>query len=240
MRSDETLEARGDLTSARDKYLAVARFSQMMASARAHLPQWKVNVPQEAYKRLQALSERDGLQEQTRFYASLADKTERAKEDDRIARRNRLGDSDVSRWSANLIKTSGVAMFLCAGILLTCLFHVIRKRQFLRPHSLGLGRITTAFGIGAAVGLLLSSAILYGTYKPYAEIFQSYLHTGDESQLPLLSSLLGHTGVLLGSEGFQGDVRIYFWFAVSALCVLALLLVVITFVAKHLRPQDSI
>jgi hypothetical protein len=240
LRSGKTLEARGDLTGARDKYLAVARFSQIMTSAGVHSHHWEVNVPQEAYKRLQAFSEKDGLQEHARFYASLAAQSERADENDRIARRNRFRDSDVSRWSANLIKTAGVAMLLCAGILLTCLVHVVRKRQLLRPNSLGLGRITTAFGIGAAVGLLLSSAILYVTYRPYAEIFQGYLHTGDESQLPLLSSLLGHTGVLLGSEGFNGDVRVYFWFVVSALCVLALLLAVITFVAKHLRVQDSI
>ena len=55
-----------------------------------------------------------------------------------------------------------------------------------------------------------------------------------------MSSFLDHTEVLLGSEGLRGDVRVYFWFAVNALCVLALLLGVITFVAKHLRPQDSI
>jgi hypothetical protein len=99
------------------------------------------------------------------------------------------------RWNANLVKTSGAAMFLCAGIVLTCLVYVIRKRQFLAPDSTGLGRTTACFGIGGAVGLLLSSATLYATYKPYAEIFQGYLHTGDERQLPLLSSFLGHTGV---------------------------------------------
>jgi hypothetical protein len=79
------------------------------------------------------------------------------------------------RCNANLVKTSGVAMFLCAGIVLTCLVHVIRKRQFLAPDSTGLGRTTACFGIGGAVGLLLSSATLYATYKPYAEIFQGYL-----------------------------------------------------------------
>ena len=118
--------------------------------------------------------------------------------------------------------------------------HVIRKRQFLAPNSAGLGRITVGFGIGGAVGLLLSSATLYATYRPYPEIFQRYLRTGDESQLPLLSSFLGHTGVLLGFEGFHGDVRVYFWFAVSALCVLALLLAVILLVARHLWPQVTI
>ena len=240
LQSGETLEARGDLTSARDKYLAVARFFQMMTSAGVHLPQSNVNVPQEAYKRLQAFSEKDGLQEQARFYASLAARAERAEENDWIASPNRIRDSDVTRWSANLVKTSGVGMFLCGGILLTCLVHVIRKHQFLGPNSPGPGRITTAFGIGGAVGLLLSSATLYTAYRPYAEIFQGYLRTGDESQLPLLSSFLDHTGVLLGSEGFYGDVRVYFWFAVSSLCVLALLLAVITFVAKHLRPRESI
>jgi hypothetical protein len=240
LQSGETLEARRDLTGARDRYLAVARFSQMTTPAGVLLLYGKVNIPQEAYKRLQAFSEKDGLQEQARLYASLAAQAERAKENDWIVRQNRFGDSDVTRWSANLVKTSGAAMFLCAGILLTCFVHVIRKRQFLKPNSRGLGRITTAFGIGGAVGLLLSSATLYTTYRPYAEIFQGYLHSGDESQLPLLSSFLDHTWVLLGSEGFYGDVRVYFWFAVSALCVLALLLAVITFVVKHLRPQDSI
>jgi hypothetical protein len=233
--SGETLEARGDMVGARDKYLAVARFSQMMGSAGVYLPYAEVNVPQEAYKRLQGLSEKEGLKEQARFYASLAALAKRGAEE-WIARGNRFGESNVSRWSANLVKASGLAMFLCAGILLTCLVYVIR-RQFRGPKPTGLGRITTAFGIGGAAGLLLSSATLYVTYRPYAEIFRSYLHTGDESQLPLLSSFLGHTWVLLGSEGPDGDVRVYFWFAVSLLCVLALLLAVIPFVAKHLRTQ---
>jgi hypothetical protein len=240
LQSGETLEARGDLTGARDKYLAVARFSQMMTSAGVHLLRGEVNVPQQAYKRLQVFSENDGLQEQARFYASLAAQTEQAKENDWIARQNRFGDSDVPRWSANLVKTSGVAMFFCAGILLTCLVHVIRNHLSSGPNSLGLGRTATALGIGGAVGLLSSSAVLYATYRPYAEIFQRYLHTGDESQLPVLSSFLGHTEVLLGSEGLRGDVRVYFWFAVTALCVFALLLAVIAFFATHLRPRASI
>jgi len=242
LQSGETLEARGDLIDARDKYLAVARFSQMMASGGVHLTNRKVNVPQEAYKRLQAFSEKDGVQEQARFYAFLAAQTVRADENDRLARQNRFPvSSDVPRWDANLVKTSGVAIFLCAGILLICLVHVIRRRQFLAPNSTGPGRITAGFGIGGAVGLLLSSAALYATYRPYAEIFQRYLHTGDESQLPLLSSFLGHSGILLGFEGFRaGDVRVYFWFAVTALCVLALLVAVIPFFGKLLRPRASI
>jgi hypothetical protein len=240
LQSGKTLEAQGDLAGARDKYLAVARFSHMMTSAGVHLLHQEVNVSQEAYKRLQALSEKDGLQEQARFYASLSAQTERADENYRIARQNRFRESDVPRWSANLVKASGVAMSLCAGILLTCLVYVARKPQFLGPKSAVLGRITTAFGIGGAVGILLSSATLYATYRPYAEIFQHFLHTGDESQLPLLASFLNHTGVLLGFEGFHGDVRVYFWFAVSALCVLALLLTVIPFVTRHLRPQVTI
>lgn len=240
LQSGETLEARGDLSGARDEYLAVARFSQMMTSAGVPLFHSEVNVPQEAYKRLQAFSEKDGLQEQARFYASLAAQTERADENNWVARRNPFRESDVPRWSANLVKASGVAMFLFAGTLLSCLVCVIRKRLFRRPNSAGLGRITTALGVGGAVGIFFSSATMYATYRPYAEIFQRYLHTGDESQLPLLSSFLGHTGVLLGSEGLHGDVRVYFWFAVNVLCVLALLFAVIPFIAKHLRPQVTI
>jgi hypothetical protein len=237
LQSGETLEAGGDVSGARDKYLAIARFSQVMASAGEPLLHGQVNVPQQAYKRLQAFSEKDGLQEQARFYASLVVQTERADDNDRIARQNRFHESDATRWSANVVKVSGVAMFVSAGILLTCLVSVIRKRDFLGPNSPGLGRIAKAFGIGGTVGLLFSSATLYITYRPYAEIFQRYLHTGDDSQLPLLSNFLGHTEVLLGSEGFHGDVRVYFWFAISMLCVGALLLAVILFVTKHLRPH---
>jgi hypothetical protein len=97
LESGRTLEARGDRKSAFEKYLTVARFGQMLGSAggfflRKELP--------EACNRLRALSEEEGNKVEAAFYASLADQTDRAQQEELLSLRKRVKGSAVSRWNS--------------------------------------------------------------------------------------------------------------------------------------------
>lgn len=81
--------------------------------------------------------------------------------------------------------------------------------------------------------MLLSSAILYATYRLYAEIFQSYLHTGDENEMREFINFLYH------AEDFPlNDEQL--WLAVTVLSMIALLLVLSRSLVKHRRASASI
>ena len=116
-----------------------------------------------------------------------------------------------------------------------CATAIIARGRSLRLSSLRTSWLTGTFGLGGAVGLLLSSVTLYVSYWPYAEIVQRFIHTGDESRIRELSEFLGYTLVLLGAQGFKNrlDCVFYFWFGVTALCVIALLLMAV----RHFRNR---
>ncbi len=88
--------------------------------------------------------------------------------------------------------------------------------------------MTLAIGF-AAIGALLSSAVLYAVYRPYSEILQRFITKGDEASLSDLSNFLFATQVPLGAHGFLGvyDAVFQFWGIVTLLCVLALLFAVL-------------
>jgi hypothetical protein len=116
-----------------------------------------------------------------------------------------------------------------------CATAIIARGRSLRLSSLRTIRLTGTFGLGGAVGLLLLSAMLYVSYRPYAEIVQRFIHTGDESRIRELSEFLGYTLVPLGAQGFKNrlDFVFYFWLGVTALCVIALLLMAV----RHFRNR---
>ena len=90
--------------------------------------------------------------------------------------------------------------------------------------------------------MLLSSAMLYVSYRPYAEILQRFIRNGDESGLPELSNFLASIQVPLGARGFLPlwDFVFYFWFGVTLLCILALLLVVLRHFQHRTRANATI
>jgi hypothetical protein len=227
LESAEKREAQGDQRGAVEKYYAVARFGQMIGTARQFAMR---EVVRDAYKQLEKLSEKEGKHEEQQLYAYLTNQINREQQEEETSFENRYRGGDVSRWNAFLARASGLTLLFSAGLLLTCAFAVIIRGRSLRLESLHPRRLTLTLGTCGSVGLLLSSAILYATYRPYAEILQRYIHTGDESQMRELSDFLGWAQVFPLSA-------VNFWFAVTALCVIALLLVVIPFLVKHLQAR---
>jgi hypothetical protein len=79
--------------------------------------------------------------------------------------------------------------------------------------------------------------MLYVSYRPYADIFQRFIRTADDSRIRELIEFLDYTLVPLGAQGLKNqlDFVFYFWIGVTALCVIALLLVVLR--GFHNRPR---
>ena len=245
LETGQSLASRGDRKGAFEKYSAVARFGQMMSSDGEFTFFIRKDM-KEAYTRLGALSQMEGNHAAAAFYASLADQVDKSAERDLTMMRDRIQGSDVSHWNAFLVRLSGLLMLFCAVLLILCLLGVLVRSRSLRLRSLHPSRLTLALGFGAAVASLLSSTVLFVGYQPYSELLQRFLNKGDDGGLSELSSFLRDAQLPLGSEFNLGQgswyvaswsVVFYFWFAVTILCVLALLIAVL----RHFqtRPRAS-
>jgi hypothetical protein len=227
LESGRSLESRGDPKAAFEKYWAVARFVQMM-NTDGELTFFMRKNMKEAYTRLGALSEKEGNKVEAAFYASLSDQADKATEKQLTLLRSRFRGSDVSHWNASLVKLSGLLMLFCAVLLLVCALGIVVRSRSLRLTSFHPSRLTLAIGLGAALGSLLSSVVLFVSYRPYSELFQRFLSKGDDAGLSELSSFLRDTQFVLGTQDFldSSNVVFHFWSAVTVLCALAVLIAV--------------
>jgi hypothetical protein len=240
LESGKSLESRGDGKAAFEKYWAVARFGQMMGDGDGFTFVMKKHM-KEAYGRLGALSQMEGNNGAPAFYASLADQFDKAADKQRLLLRSSFQGSDVSLWNAFLVRLSGLLMLFCAVLLLLCVLGIVVRSRSLRLSSLHPSRLTLALGFGAAVGSLLSSAVLFVSYWPYSELLHRFLSKGDDSQLSDLSAFLRDAQRPLGSRFSMGTwylsssmMVFYFWFAVALLCALALAIAVL----RHFQTRS--
>jgi hypothetical protein len=226
LESGRTLEARGDRKGAFERYFTVARLGQMLGPAGAVFLGREL---QEACNRLAVLSQEGGNKVEAAFYASLADQTDRAEREELLSLRKRGKGSDVSYWNSFVVKASGLVILFTGGLLLTCALAIIVRGKSLRLSALRPSRLTLVVGLCGAIGALLSSAVLYVTYRPYAEILQRFIHNGDETSLTEGSSFLDTTQLPIGAQGFLDvwQFVFYFWFGVILLCIFVLLVAVL-------------
>jgi hypothetical protein len=239
LESGKILEAWGDRKGAFEQYWTVATSGQMIEPV-SGLFFVRQNL-QETYKRLKALSEKEGNKVEATFYASLANQADIAQQAERIAQSERFNGSDVSDWNAFLVRLSGLTILFSGGLLTICALAVIVRARSLRLNSLRPSRLTLALGFGAAIGSLIASAMLYISYRPYAEILQRFIRKGDEAGLSELSSFLDATQVPLGAQRFQVmEFVFYFWFGVTLLCVLALMFVLVRHFKSRLGANATI
>jgi hypothetical protein len=248
LESGQTLESRGDRKAALEKYWEVARFGQMMGDGAILISIMRENM-KEAYSRLGALSQMGGNGAAAAFYTSLADQFDRAADKQRLLLRNRIQGSDVSHWNAFLLRLSGLVMLFCAALLLLCGLGVVIRNRSLKLGSLHPSRATLALGFSAAVGSLLSSAILFVSYRPYAELLQRFLSKGDDAQLFELSAFLRDTQLPFGSQfnlgpgsWYVGSSRVvfYFWLGLTILCALAFFTAVLRHFHHRTRANATI
>jgi hypothetical protein len=238
LEAGETLEAHGDRKGAFEKYSAVAAFGQLMGERSYVL---RNDTLRDALTHLGALSRKDGNLAQAKFYEVLIRDNERQEEEELSVLRSGYRSPGVSGWSALWVRVSGVGMLTAGLLLLTCLVAVIIRGRSLRLATLRPSILTLAMACSGAVAALLSSTMLYVSYRPYSEMFQRFVRYGDESGLRDLSDFLANTLVPLGTGSnrhldFYGVV-LYFWFGVAILCALALLLGVLRYLQT--RPRAT-
>jgi hypothetical protein len=236
LESGAALEARGDRAGAIEKYLAVARFGQMMGPAGAF---WLPRVQQQAFLHLASLSEKDANNEQAALYTLLADQADQTQKTELSQLRREMRGGGVSGWNAAVMKASGLLLAFSTMLLLICALAVIVRGRSFRLSSLHPHYLTLALGMGGAIGSVLGSVMLYVSYWPYAEILQRFINTGDESRIADLAAFLSDTTVPLGAQDFRSvrQVALYFWFAVTVLCAVTVLIAGV----RHFqtRPRTS-
>jgi hypothetical protein len=230
LQSGEDREAGGDRKGARERYWAVARYGQVIESV-GHTDferSMGADLQAGAYKRLQALSEKEASAAEAALFGYLAGRFDRASGEWRGALRRRLYGEVVSRWNASVVQVSGLMMIVFSGLVVMGALALITLLRGTRPGVARAKRVAAVVGFTGATGLLLSSAALYVTYRPYWVIFQRAILTGDRSQADDLASFFEHTQLLFGFHLIfqRAYFPFYLWTGVTLLGVIGLLLLV--------------
>ena len=237
LESGQALEAKGDLAGAADKYLEVARFGQMLQPEGGFYFLGRDTT--EASRRLAALSVRKGDGAAAAFYISLAERIARTDERELSSRRSEFFGGNVYHWNALIARASGLTLLFCALLFLTCALGVIVRGGSVKPKSLVASPLTLSVGLSSAIGALLSSVMLYVSYRPYSQILQRFTVSGDKGQIPELGRYLEDMQLPIGARGYLGatEAAFHFWCGVTILCAL------VSFIAvfRHFqtRPQTS-
>lgn len=237
--SAQVLEAQGDTKAASEKYLAIAHFGQLLG---LDASDWLHEPTKQAYTRLAALAAKSSRPSEAAFYAFLADPERQTEAQKSSSRYRGFRSNQVARWDADLARRSGAVMLLSSALLFATVFAVFLRSRSLRLNSLRPGQLAIALGVSSSATFFVSSVVLRLSYQPYAEICQRFIRDGDETGLTNLSDFLGDAHAPIGSGWLtQGqDYLSYFWFAVIALCALALLVAVLRYFQGRPRANATI
>ena len=237
--SAQVLETQGDRQAASEKYLSIVHFGQLLGPEVSS--SFYSEETQKAYTRLAAIAAKSSRNAEAAFYTVLADRERQAADRDSFSWYLTSGANQVARWDADLARRSGFVMLLSVALLFATVFAVVLRSRSLRLSSLLPGRLAVVLGVSSSVTLLVSSVVLRLSYEPYAQIFQRFVHDGDETGLTDLRAFLGHAYAPIGSGWLtpRQDYASYFWLAVIVLCTLGLLLAVLRYFQTRLRSAAS-
>jgi hypothetical protein len=242
VQAGQKLEAKGDRKGAVENYWAVARFGQVIDSqGHIGLEHWAGTALQAmAYKQLEALTHKQGNRAEAALFSYLAAKFDFVK-GGRAFEEEWVFGQKISRRNAAVLQLSSLMMLVFSGLLVIALSILfVGSRRGGRPRTPRTKPVATLVALTSAVGLLLSSATLYLTYRPYWYIFQRAILNGDRSHARDLSDFLAATQVLPGvrpGSDLSLNLPVYFWAGVILLGVISLLLILL----RHFpaRPQPG-
>jgi hypothetical protein len=230
LRSGESLEGRGGRKGAAEKFWSVARFGQVMDS-QAHTGYERelgAALQSMAYKRLRVLSQSEDNPREAALFAYLGKKFDSAA-DEREREREWVFGSYISRRNAAVLQISSLMMLVFSGLLVVAASFLIAGRR--RGHGARQsGTGITLLALTSAVGVLLSSATLYLTYRPYWYIFQGTVLKGESSQTEDLRNFLAATHILPGLKLYGSEnlkLPVYFWTGVILLAIAALVVILL-------------
>jgi hypothetical protein len=228
----KSLEEKGDPHGATANYFVVIRFGDVIG----HQVNWWLREDVgNAYAGLGSLAEEVARPEEARLYTSLAAQKRQPWPSRLELRRWRFFEDPAIRWNAHLATNSGLALIFSGGLLLSCIVAVIVRHRSLRPGSLRPSSWTLALGLGSSLILVLSSVLLYLSYRPYAQIFRGFVDHGDDRNLSDLVTFVDDAHVPFGFDGWlsMSPAAFGFWLVVAAACLLALIIAV----ARHLQTR---
>ena len=107
---------------------------------------------------------------------------------------------------------------------------IVGSRRGARPAAQRAKPVATIVALTGAVGLLLSSATIYLTYRPYWYIFQHAILNGDRSQTRDFRDFLMATHMLPGiapNSFLVVNFQFYFWAGVILLGVAGLVFILL-------------
>jgi hypothetical protein len=149
----------------------------------------------------------------------------------------------VDRRNAAVLQISSLMMVFFSGLMLVAAAMLIAGSSVRRRRRSDVPRarpVATVVALTSAMGLLLSAATIYLTYRPYWYIFQHAILNGERSQARDLRDFLMAIRVLPGLElgsNLLTNLPTYFWTGVTLLGVIGLVLILL----RHLpgRPRAS-
>jgi hypothetical protein len=234
LRLGESLEARGNRKEASDSFWAVAHFGQVMDSqAHTSYEHWLgAGLQAMAYKHLQVLSGREGKPREAALFAYLGRKFDPVT-GERQREREWVFGSYISRRNAAVLQISSLMMLMFSGLLVIAASVLIAGRRRGHGWRTSSPRMTV-LALISAVGVLLSSATLYLTYRPYWYIFQGVMLKGETSQTEDLRSFLWATRMFPGELSLR--LPVYFWTGVILAGIAGLILILL----RHVRPPPRL
>jgi hypothetical protein len=145
----------------------------------------------------------------------------------------------VTWRNAAVLQISSLMMVIFSGLMVVAaLVLIVGRRQGARPGVPRSRPVATVAALTSAMGLLLSSATIYLTYRPYWYIFERAIVNGDRSQARDLQEFLLAIRMLpflqLGSN-LALNLPMYCWTGVTILGILSLVIILL----RHLRGHPS-
>ena len=148
----------------------------------------------------------------------------------------------VATRNAAVLQISSLMMVVFSGLMLAAASVLVAGRLGGgRPGAPRTSPGATIAALTSALGMLLSSATIYLTYRPYWYIFQHAILNGDRSQTRDLSDFLMAIRVLPALVGLgynlTANLPMYFWTGVTLLGVIGLVLILLRHFLGHPRAN---
>jgi len=191
-----------------------------------------------AYKQLQASSEKSGDQAEAALFGYLAAKFDPVSgEPPRMVGEPAFGRDTASRNAAAMQISGLMILIFSLLVVVGASVLIVDSRRSERPATQRAKPVATMVVSTSAVGLLISSATLYLTYRPYWYMFQGAILSGGSSQTGDLGEFLTATKLLpgLSPRGCRDALLnsgspsflFYFWTSVILLGVIGLTLILL-------------
>lgn len=239
LNAGDRFDARGNWKSAEASYWSVARFGQVMDSqALGDHERWVGTTLQwMAYQRLEKVAARQGNSNEAALFAYLGKKFDPATGVTAVALRKSVFGDYIARRNAFVLQFSALMMLMFSLLLISAAVILIVTSRAPGRSGRKKGGAAIFLALTSAVGLLLSSATVYLTYRPYWYILQNDLLKGSASQNSGLRSFMAAIRKVPGPDSRMVlSLPLYFWASVI-LAAVALL----TFIfLRHFREPPRL